>query len=85
MAHRLQVFVVVLLFHAVFGERDGLILNFERAFIDPNGDWRMWQAPLPVELPILETQETMSIQLSGKAGCEQNAVENRLILNCVLI
>ena len=35
----MQMLVVVLQFNTVFGKRDGLMLNLERAFIDPKGDW----------------------------------------------
>ena len=75
MADRSQVLVVVLQLDAVPGKRHGLMLDLERTLIDPNRDRRFRQTPLPVELPVLEPQEPVLVEVTGVAGGEQDTVE----------
>ena len=75
MADRLQVLMVVLQLDAVPGKRHGLMLDLERTLIDPNRDRRFCQPPLPVELLVLEPQESMLVEVTGVAGGEQDTVE----------
>ncbi len=67
--------VIVLLFDGVLGEGDGLVLYFERPIIHPHRDRSVCQAPLPVELPILETQKAMLVEVARVAGGEQDTVK----------
>ena len=46
-----------------------------RTLVHPDGDRSFRQAPFPVELPILEPQESMFIEVAGVAGGEQDTVE----------
>src|SRR6266487_429026 len=74
-ADRLHMFAIILQLDLVLRERDGLLLNPERALIDPDRHLRLRQAPLPIELPVLEAQKSMLIQTPDIPGREQNAAE----------
>lgn len=75
MADRSQMLVIILQLDAVPGKRHGLVLDLERTLIDPHRDRRFRQSPLAVELPILEPQASILVEVTGVAGGEQDTVE----------
>src|SRR5258706_8909845 len=81
MAHLREVFVIVLQFDGVLGEGHDLVLHLERPIIHPYRDGGLRQAPLPVELPILETQKSMLVEVAGVAGSKQDTVEELCWIN----
>ena len=75
MADRLQMLVIVLQLDAVLGKRHGLMLDLERALIDPNRDRSLRKVPFSVELPVLETQVPVLVEAASEASSEQDTVE----------
>src|SRR6266496_5724942 len=75
MADILEMLEILLQLHAVLGKRDRLVFHLEGSLIDPDRYLVMRQAPLAIQLPILEPDESMSIQLARVASREENAVE----------
>jgi hypothetical protein len=47
---------ILLQFHGVPGEGDGLIFDFERAVIHPYGNFLIGQTPFAIQLPVVEAR-----------------------------
>jgi hypothetical protein len=59
-----EVSAILVQFHAILGERHGLVFQFERTLIHPHIHWLMRQSSLTIQPPILKPDVPMSIQVA---------------------
>src|SRR6266487_3852183 len=62
----------------VFRERGGLVFNLEHALIHPDRHLRTGEAVFPKEMPVLESDTTMPVELAGELCRTQDTREHLL-------